>query len=102
MQPRATTRCSAAVLSLLSHEGHLLGDAVDVAATEEDLASGDADDLTVGEEPGRGLERGLVGALVEAAGDHPAVGQVEFHVAGGQAVAGPPGLRLTADGHAGR
>ena len=66
----------------------LLGDAVDVAAAEEDLAGGDADDLAVGEGGGEDRGRLLVARRIEQRVDDPRVADVEVDVAGGEAVAG--------------
>ncbi len=49
----------------------LLGDAVDVAAAEEDLAGRDADDLAVGESLGEDLARFLVALRVQKRIDDP-------------------------------
>src|SRR5262249_48880558 len=75
----------------------LLGDAVDVAAAEEDLAGGDADDLAVGEGGGEDRGRLVVAGRVEQREDDPRVGDVEVDVAGGEAVAGAARLRALDD-----
>ena len=61
---------------------------MDVAAAEQDLAGGDADDLAVGEAAAEDLGRLLVVALVEQGEDDALVAEVEVGVGGGEAVAG--------------
>ena len=56
--------------SARSRRRHLLGDAVDVAAAEQDLAGGDADDLALGEAAAQDPLGLAVGALVEQREHH--------------------------------
>ena len=57
-RPVASARCSSRRAAHLGGDG--LGDAVDVAAAEQDLAGGDADDVALRVEIGEGRERGVV------------------------------------------
>src|SRR4051794_10645070 len=75
---------------------HLLGDAVDVAAAEEDLTGGDADHLPLGEDAAEDRRRLLVVARVEQRVDDPRVAEVEVDVGGRQAIAGAARLRALA------
>ena len=77
----------AVCVSLDAGLGLLLGDAVDVAATEQDLAGIDAHDLTVGEDLAHLGHGGLVGGVVEERHHDAAIGAVVVDVGGCEALA---------------
>src|ERR1700690_1303603 len=71
----------------------LLGDAVNVAPREHDLAAGHGDDLALGEEALHPLARRFSGGVVKDGHHAPAVAGVEVEVGGGHAIAGPTRYR---------
>ena len=85
---------SASPAACASSGRHLLGDAVDVAAAEQDLARrARRPPRARGSSAREDRRRLVVVALVEQRHDDPRVGEVEVDVGGGEAVAGPARLR---------